>query len=177
MHAPDRFGPRRGRYPFQGSRRDGNLQEQSIRTTLPGRAHRIYSSAREHRPHAVRRTILPRTNATAARPHSVTPGRFPRPSGDVTASARRFLFGEAHLRQILSAYASYYNEIRTQRWARTRPWVGRSSGPVPLSPSRFCPDYTTITSGCDFRKAQVFGTHRPRGRAAEQRDELAAPRR
>ena len=43
----------------------------------------------------------------------MTPGRFPRPSGDVTASARRFLFGEAHLRQILSAYASYYNEIRT----------------------------------------------------------------
>src|SRR5262245_47545959 len=87
MHAPDRFGPRRGRYPFQGSRRDGNLQEQSIRTTLPGRAHRIYSSAREHRPHAVRRTILPRTDATAARPHSVTRGRFPRPSGDVTAFA------------------------------------------------------------------------------------------
>src|SRR5262245_4208358 len=93
MHAPDRLGPRRGRYPFQGSRRDGNLQEQSIRTTLPGRAHRIYSSAREHRPHAVRRTILPRTDATAARPHSVTPGRFPRPSGDVTASARRFRIG------------------------------------------------------------------------------------
>src|SRR5262245_3146668 len=77
MHAPDRFGPRRGRYPFQGSWRDGNLQEQSIRTTLPGRTHRIYSSAREHRPHAVRRTILPRTDATAARPHSVTRGRFP----------------------------------------------------------------------------------------------------
>src|SRR5262249_53850355 len=90
MHAPDRFGPRRGRYPFQGSRRDGNLQEQSIRTTLPGRAHRIYSSAREHRPHAVRRTILPRTDATAARPHSVTRGRFQRPSGDVAVSARRF---------------------------------------------------------------------------------------
>jgi hypothetical protein len=39
---------------------------------------------------------------------------------------------------------------------RTRPWVGRSSGPVPLSASQSCPGYTTITSGCNFRKGQVL---------------------
>src|SRR5438132_796966 len=44
---------------------------------------------------------------------------------------------------------------RTWRWARMRPWVGRSSGPVSLSPSRSCPGCTTNTSGYDFRKGQA----------------------
>jgi hypothetical protein len=37
---------------------------------------------------------------------------------------RILVFGEAHLRQILCAYAAYYNEIRTPtwRWTRMRPW-------------------------------------------------------
>jgi hypothetical protein len=43
---------------------------------------------------------------------------------------------------------------RTWRWARMRPWVGRSSGPVSLWPSQSCPGCTTNTSGSDFRKGQ-----------------------
>src|SRR5262249_223915 len=43
----------------------------------------------------------------------------------------------------------------TWHWAKTRPWVGRCSGAVLLSPSRSCPDCTTITSGYNFRKGQV----------------------
>src|SRR5258708_9578420 len=45
---------------------------------------------------------------------------------------------------------------RTWRWARMRPWVARSSGPVSLSPFRSCPGCTTNTFGYDFRKGQLF---------------------
>ena len=39
------------------------------------------------------------------------------------------VFGEAHLRQILSAYAAYYNQVRTHlALAKERPWVRRCSG-------------------------------------------------
>src|SRR5207253_8204837 len=41
---------------------------------------------------------------------------------------------------------------RTWRWARMRPWVGRPSRPVSLSPSQSCPGCTINTSGYDFRK-------------------------
>ena len=44
---------------------------------------------------------------------------------------------------------------RARGWARTRPWSGRCSERVSLSPSQSCPDCTTITSGYDFRKRQV----------------------
>src|SRR5262249_30392772 len=44
---------------------------------------------------------------------------------------------------------------RTWPWAKTRPWVERCSGAVLLSPSRSCPDCTTITSGYNFRKGHV----------------------
>src|SRR5262245_45491758 len=44
--------------------------------------------------------------------------------------------------------------VRTWPWAKTRRWVGQSSGPAPLSPSQSCPACTTITSGYDFRKGQ-----------------------
>ena len=44
---------------------------------------------------------------------------------------------------------------RARGWARTRPWSGRCSERVSLSPSHSCPDCTTITSGYDFRKRQV----------------------
>jgi hypothetical protein len=59
---------------------------------------------------------------------------------------RILIFGEAHLRQIIMRYA------RTWPWVKTRPWVGRSSGPVPSLPSRSCPACITTTSGYDFRK-------------------------
>jgi Integrase core domain len=66
---------------------------------------------------------------------------------------RVLIFGEAHLRQIRSSYAAYYNEgARTWRWAKTRPQVGQSSGPAPLSLSQSCLGCTTITSGYNFRK-------------------------
>ena len=45
---------------------------------------------------------------------------------------------------------------RARGWARTRPWSGRCSERVSLSPSQSCPDCTTITSGDDFRKRQGF---------------------
>jgi hypothetical protein len=64
---------------------------------------------------------------------------------------RMLIFGEAHLRQILSAYAAYY-----WPWAKTRRWAGQFSGPVKLSPSPSFAGYTTITSGYDFRKGQVW---------------------
>ncbi len=44
---------------------------------------------------------------------------------------------------------------RTWPWARMRLWVGRSSGPVSLSPSQSCLGCTTITSGYEFRKGQI----------------------
>jgi hypothetical protein len=65
------------------------------------------------------------------------------------------VFGEAHLRQILSAYAAYYNQVRTHlALAKERPWVRRCSGPVSLSPSQSCLGCTTITFGYNFRKGQ-----------------------
>src|SRR5262249_35568740 len=50
---------------------------------------------------------------------------------------------------------------RTWPWAKTRPWVERCSGAVLLSPSRSCPDCTTITSGYNFRKGQVYVVREP----------------
>jgi hypothetical protein len=46
---------------------------------------------------------------------------------------------------------------RTWLWAKTRPQVGQSSGPAPLSLSRSCPGCTTIMSGYDFRNGQAPG--------------------
>src|SRR5262245_10836478 len=43
---------------------------------------------------------------------------------------------------------------RTWSLANTRPPVGQSSGPAPLSLSRSCPGCTTIMSGYNFRKGQ-----------------------
>jgi transposase InsO family protein len=68
---------------------------------------------------------------------------------------RMLIFGESHLRQVLSLYAAYYNQMRTHlALGKDAPWVGRSSGPVSLLPSRSCPGCTTNTSGYDFRKGQ-----------------------
>jgi hypothetical protein len=75
---------------------------------------------------------------------------------------RVLIFGESHLRRVLASYAIYYNQARTPwRWARMRPWAGRSSGPVSLSPSQSCPACIINTSGYDFRKGQGHGHPRP----------------
>src|SRR5881396_3702778 len=54
----------------------------------------------------------------------------------------------------LSVYAAEWQA------ARMCPWVGRSSGPVSLSPSQSCPGCTTNTSGYDFRKGHLPEPHR-----------------
>ena len=68
---------------------------------------------------------------------------------------RVLIFGEAHLREMRP---TTMRSARTWRWAKTRPPVGRSSGPVPLSASQSCPGCTTIMSGYNFRKGQVEKT-------------------
>jgi Integrase core domain len=63
---------------------------------------------------------------------------------------RMLIFGEAHLRRVLTSYAAYYNQARThlalQKDAPLHRAVQR------LSPFRSWPDCTINTSGCDFRK-------------------------
>jgi Integrase core domain len=68
---------------------------------------------------------------------------------------RVLMFGEAHLRQILSSYAAYYNEVRTHLALGKDAPAGRAvqrSGAIVAIPS--CPGCTTITSGYNFRKGQ-----------------------
>jgi Integrase core domain len=70
---------------------------------------------------------------------------------------RVLMFGEAHLRQILSSYAAYYNEVRTHLALGKDAPAGRAvqrSGAIVAIPS--CPGCTTITSGYNFRKGQVL---------------------
>jgi hypothetical protein len=78
---------------------------------------------------------------------------------------RMLVFGEAHLREILSSYAAYYNEIRTHLALGKDAPLGRSV-PVSLLPSQSCPGCTTITSGYDFKKGHGC---RPRTIAKEMR--------
>ena len=53
---------------------------------------------------------------------------------------RMLVFGAAHLRQILSAYAAYYNEVRTHLALGKDAPLGRAvQRSVPLSPSRSYP--------------------------------------
>ncbi len=62
----------------------------------------------------------------------------------------------------------------TLLWVKTRLWVGRCSGLEPLLPSRFCPGYTTITSGYNFRKGQVQAEEAERSQ--QQNPHIAAPK-
>ena len=68
---------------------------------------------------------------------------------------RMLIFGEQHLRRILSAYAAYYNQSRTHTWyyRKMHPCIEQSNGPVSLSPFLFWPD--CIINGYDFRKGQA----------------------
>src|ERR1700726_2921757 len=52
---------------------------------------------------------------------------------------RMLIFGEAHLRQILTSYASYYNESRTHLSLHKDAPLGRAAqGSGPIAASRFC---------------------------------------
>jgi transposase InsO family protein len=78
------------------------------------------------------------------------------------------ILGEAHLCQILRAYADYYNRIRTHlalespSWSsRAGDWVTRSSPTPRRTPSRICPDGL---NGRHTHRARGFGkdSGRPR---------------
>ena len=70
---------------------------------------------------------------------------------------RVLIFGEAHLRQILTTYASYYNETRTHlSLDKDTPIRERSSDAEPLSPRPFCPGCIISTCEYDFRKGQAI---------------------
>ena len=65
------------------------------------------------------------------------------------------VFGEAHLRRILSAYATYYNQARTHMALQKMLLdIGRSSETEPLSPYPFWRFFIIDTRGYDFRKGQ-----------------------
>jgi Integrase core domain len=68
---------------------------------------------------------------------------------------RMLIFGEAHLRQILTSYVSYYNESRThlslRRICRS---VERSNDTETLPLRPFCRGCIIATRGYDFRKGQ-----------------------
>ena len=67
---------------------------------------------------------------------------------------RMLIFGEAHLRRILTLYACYYNESRTYRCTRMRRWVERSNDTERLPLRPFCRDCIIAMRGYDFRKGQ-----------------------
>jgi hypothetical protein len=59
------------------------------------------------------------------------------------------------VRQILCAYAAYYNHARTHlALQKDAPCIERSNAQAPSSPCRFWLDCTTNTSGYDFQKGQ-----------------------
>ncbi len=62
------------------------------------------------------------------------------------------IFGEAHLRQILKAYADYYNQVRTHLALAKDTPMGRPVQNVgPKCPSHYWAAFTTNTSGRDKR--------------------------
>ena len=69
---------------------------------------------------------------------------------------RMLIFGEAHLRRILSLYAIYYNESRTHlSLHKMRHCIEQSNGQVP---SLLCPswvDCIIAARGYDFRKGHA----------------------
>jgi Integrase core domain len=68
---------------------------------------------------------------------------------------RMLIFGEMHLRQILSSYAAYYNQVRTHLALGKDAPLGRAVqriGVIVAIP--ILSGCTTITSGYNFRKGQ-----------------------
>jgi transposase InsO family protein len=61
------------------------------------------------------------------------------------------IFGERHLRRVLTSYSVYYNETRTHLGlGKGEP----SSDPGPSQPYRFCADYIIVTRGYNIREGQ-----------------------
>ena len=66
------------------------------------------------------------------------------------------IFGEVHLRRVLSVYAAHYNLTRTHRaLQKVRRRVEPSNGLVALSPFQSWQDCITNTSRYNFRKDNV----------------------
>ena len=69
------------------------------------------------------------------------------------------IFSEAHLRRILSAYATYYNQARTHlALQKDAPCIEPSNDLASLSPFRSWLGCITNTSGYDFRKGQLLAS-------------------
>ena len=65
------------------------------------------------------------------------------------------IFGEPHLRRILSAYVAYYNQARIHlALQKMRPCTEQSNDLAPLSQFRSWLGCITNTPGYDFRKGQ-----------------------
>jgi transposase InsO family protein len=66
------------------------------------------------------------------------------------------IFGERHLRRVLTLYSLYYNETRTHLGLAkdAPPCDGQSNDPGPSWPRQYCPDYTIAMRGYDFRERQ-----------------------
>jgi transposase InsO family protein len=63
------------------------------------------------------------------------------------------IYGERHLRRILTLYSLYYNETRTHLgWARTRRYDDPSNDLGPSSSHQSYPAYIINTRGYDFRE-------------------------
>ena len=67
------------------------------------------------------------------------------------------IYAEAHLRRILSGYATYYNQVRTTTWhyRKMRPCIDQSGDPAPSLPLQSWLGCTINMSGCDIRKGQA----------------------
>ena len=62
------------------------------------------------------------------------------------------VYGEAHLRQILCAYAGYYNGRElTDRWTKTRPSIAQLSALASCGHVLFLADFITSTFGSSFQ--------------------------
>lgn len=65
------------------------------------------------------------------------------------------VFGEAHLRRILGAYAAYYDESRTHRsLKKDTPFIVRSSAAAPLPRSLSWVTSITAIAESNFRYTQ-----------------------
>jgi hypothetical protein len=66
------------------------------------------------------------------------------------------IFGERHLRRILTLYSVYYNETRTHLGlVRMRRGHDRYNDVEPSSPPQSSPDYTIVIRGYNFREGQA----------------------
>jgi len=71
------------------------------------------------------------------------------------------IFGERHLRRVLTLYSRYYNETRTHLGlGKDARYDEPSNDQGPSSPHRSCPDCIIATHGYDSREGQAPCTHR-----------------